>query len=150
MVRREPAINFQERCQLILLFDLLDPLKLRLDAIFHAQPAEVLDVHVVRSFETARSGRTLARKYRRNSLANRALSLVLWVQDRAKPGKHGLIRTVSLVANDERHRHRRDETRISGLHHMFSGAQLLQVVQALGMLQRRVPLFGARQEDRDR
>src|SRR6266446_879297 len=33
---------------------------------------------------------------------------------------------------------------------MFSGAQLLQVGQALGTLQRRVPLFGARQEYRDR
>src|SRR5437879_4597636 len=32
---------------------------------------------------------------------------------------------------------------------MFSGTQLLQVGQALGMLQRPVPLFGARQEDRD-
>src|SRR5713226_1104463 len=125
MVRREPAIHLQERRQLILLFDLLDPLKLRLDAIFHAQPAEVLDVHIVRSFETARSGRTLARKYRSDSLANRALSLVLWVQDRAQPGKYRLIRAVSLVADDQRHRHRRDETRIRDLHHMFSGAQLL-------------------------
>ncbi len=61
-----------------------------------------------------------------------------------------MIGTISLVANDERHPDRRDETGISGLHHMFSGAQLLQVGQALGMLQRRVPLFGARQEDRDR
>src|SRR5467141_5129515 len=46
MVGREPAIHFQERRQLILLFDLPGPPKLRLDAIFHTQPAEVFDVHV--------------------------------------------------------------------------------------------------------
>src|SRR5690349_8480916 len=33
---------------------------------------------------------------------------------------------------------------------MFSGAQLLQGYQVLGTLQRRVPLFGVRQENRDR
>src|SRR5438552_3073256 len=48
MVRRKPSINLQERRELILLFDLSNPLILRLDAVFHAVPAEVLNVHVVR------------------------------------------------------------------------------------------------------
>src|SRR6266849_596820 len=152
MVRREPAVHFQEGRQLILLFDLPGPPKLRLDAIFHTQPAEVLDVHVVGRLELP-LGRFPLRQYRRDSRDSRAhcaLDPIIRVQDRAESGKHRVIGTIALVANDERHRHRRDETRISGLHHMFSGAQLLQVVQALGMLHRPVPLFGARQEYRDR
>src|SRR5216683_3202313 len=152
MVWREPAVHFQEGRQLILLFDLPGPPKLRLDAIFHTQPAEVLDVHVVGRLELP-LGRFPLRQYRRDSRDSRAhcaLDPIIRVQDRAESGKHRMIGTIALVANDERHPHRRDETRISGLHDMFSGAQLLQVVQALGMLHRPVPLFGARQEYRDR
>src|SRR5947209_1887156 len=108
MIRREPAIDFQERRQLILLLDLPGPLELRLYAVFYAQPAEVLDVHVVGSFKLSRGGGTLSCEYRRDSLANGTLSLVVWVQDRAKPGKYRLIRTVSFVANDERHPDRRE------------------------------------------
>src|SRR3989475_3955576 len=144
-----PPYTFRNDVRLILLFDLPGPLKLRLDAIFHTQPAEVLDVHVVGSLELAGAG-ALPRKNPRNSFAHRALDPIVRVQDRTESGKHRVIGTISFVANDKRHRHWWDETRVSGLHHMLSRAQLLQVVQALGMLQRPVPLLGARQEYRDR
>jgi len=71
MVRREPAIYFQERRQLILLFDLPGPSKLRLDAVFHTQPAEVLDVHIVRRFELP-LGRLPPRHYRIDSCDSHA------------------------------------------------------------------------------
>ena len=48
VIGRESAINFQERSELVLFFHLAKPLKLGLDAVFHAVPAEVLDVNVVR------------------------------------------------------------------------------------------------------
>src|SRR5882724_7862245 len=79
-----------------------------------------------------------------------ALDPITRVQDRAESGKHRVIGTVALVANDQRHGHGRDETSVPSLYHMFSGAQLLQAVQALGMLHRSVPLFGMRQEYHDR
>src|ERR1700687_3118477 len=150
MVWLESAIHFQERAQLVLLFDLPSPLILRLDAVFHAFPAEVLDVHIVRSLETTRGGGTLARKYRRDPLASRAFGLVIRVQHRPESSKHGCSRAVSFIADDQGHRLRRDETGIPGLHHVLSLAQLSQVAQALGILQRLVPFLGARQEYRDR
>src|SRR5260370_31598293 len=93
---REPAINLQERRKLILLFDLPSPLILRLDAVFHAQPAEVLDVHIVRSLEMTRGG-TLARHHRSDSFANRAIGLIVRVQDRAETGKDRRIEAVSFI-----------------------------------------------------
>src|SRR5713226_6223126 len=61
--------------------------------------------------------------------------LILRVQDRAQSGEYCCIRAVSLVANDKRHPHRRDEARIPGLHHMLSRAQLLQVHRAKALLE---------------
>src|SRR4029077_20264915 len=100
MVRREPAIHFQERRQLILLFDLPSPPKLRLDAIFHTQPAEVLDVHVVGRFELPLSRFPLPHYGRdsRNSYAYCALDPITRVQDGAESGKHGLIGTLGVIS----------------------------------------------------
>src|SRR6266699_6122610 len=102
MVRREPAIYFQERRQLILLFDLPSPPILRLDAVVHTQPAEVLDVHVVGRLELP-LGRFPLRQYRRDSRAYCALDPIIRVQDRAESGKHRVIGSISLVMNDESH-----------------------------------------------
>src|SRR5260370_19075734 len=114
MSRREPAVHFQERRQLILLFDLPSPLKLWLDAIFHTQPAKVLDVHVVGRLELP-LGRFPLRQYRRDSRDSRAhsaLDPITRIQHRPETAKHRVIWTISLVANDERHRRRRAETTI--------------------------------------
>src|SRR6266513_1809379 len=128
MVRREPAIHFQERRQLILLFNLLNPLILRLDAVFLAEPAEVMDMHIIGSVEMAR-GRTLVdRQHRRDALAHGTLGLVILVQNGAEPGEHraiSTIRTISFVMDEERHRFRRVETGISCIYHVLSRAQLL-------------------------
>src|SRR5712692_7283646 len=150
MIRREPAIHFQERGEVVLLLDLPGPLKLWLDAVFHAGPMEVLNVYVVRSLETTRGGGTLARKYRHDALANRALGLILRVQDRAESGEHCCIRAISFIADDEVHQHRRDEAGIPDFHDMLSRAELFQVAQSLRMLQRLVPILGGRQKYRNR
>src|SRR5713226_8094663 len=47
VVGYEAAINLQEGSYLVLFLELENPLKLRLDAVFHADPAVILDMNVV-------------------------------------------------------------------------------------------------------
>src|SRR5258707_5561438 len=57
-VRRVSAVDLQERGQLVLLLGLLNPAKLRREAVADAHPAEILNVDIVRRHEMTRRGGT--------------------------------------------------------------------------------------------
>ena len=80
MVRRQQTVDLGVGCHLVLLFHQAEPLKFRLDAIFDAVPAVVLDVDATGRDE---------------------LSCAV-VDDGADAGKDGAI-GCALVVNDENH-----------------------------------------------
>src|SRR5580704_8960358 len=145
MVRRKSSVHLQKPRQLVFLFDLLRPLKLRLNTVLHAIPAVILDVHIVRRCKLP-PGR-LGRQHCRNSSPHRALHRVIRIQHFAEPRKYRCIRAVPVIPDDQCHRLNRHLANVRRLHNMLFQAHLPQPGDTLWMLQRLVPIFRWRHEN---
>src|SRR5207237_9979162 len=99
-LRRVTSVHFQKRRELIFFFGLLNPLKLRREAVAYASPTVILDMDIVRRNEAPRR-RASSRQHVYDSHADRAIQLAIRPQHSATPGEDGGIRTIPIVPDTQ-------------------------------------------------